>query len=1629
MHKSASLLVVFLLLFANKLFCQKDTSFWFAAPAIVPTYEVNPTPNKFRVISYGQAATVTLTEPANPAFVPYTVVLKPYSSTDIVVAPQLAMIENQPANTVLNYGIHISASAKISCYYEINQNRNSGIFSLKGNAALGNDFTIPVEYVFYGNHKGFVLVASEDNTVIKIRRGIKASNLELYDSSYISLNRGQTYAFIGGQIVNFSEKGLITTIGGTNVLSDKPIAITFYEDDVNYIRDGSGPCGNLLGDQMVSISNGADYYHMAVRGELDIKPLGIPTLPFKKEDYIAGIQTVMGVPLTTPGGLSGSSESASLGPFDSSKNASEQIITGPTVFSWQLTGVGCKMSSAMLPNILCNGSREAGFIRSTDEPLYINILCREQDTASFLVNGKPGIITAEMFTDLPPLYANYDSLINTGGKWEYARLSFANFNMIDKLFKVDSVVFISNTTGIFKAGFLNGGVTSARYRYYTDYDVNELAPKIIGKQCLGNDIGLMVRQTYNTTYHWEGPNGFVSDTGYYAIIHNAPLAAAGTYHVTATITGCPTVFTDSIQVPIYAKASGSLPPDDSICIGGSKQVPIVFTGKAAFTLSYSDSSAAGINIHTVNNIQQSPYTFLAAPTTTTLYRVLAVKDSLGCTLPLPNYTPNPFSYLIVHPNPTVTMSGADSICLGAVKNLQFRFTGKAPFRFTYTDGSTVKTVNASSNTYQVPISPMVNTIYTVTALSDSNACAMNDSVSYAVKVLTIRPKSFFSVSNEACNKAPIPFKDSTLNNGVPLQQWFWDFGDGSTDSVANPIKKYSIAKNYTIHMYSINSIGCNSDTAVKQITIDSLPVAGFTASAPLYCELAPVIFTATAVSVTGTINRWFWDLKDGTLVDTINGNPFPHQYAHAGNYPVRMMVQNDKGCRSDTLVKQVTIHPSPQVGFITPKICIADGLAIFIDSSSIADGSQAQFSYQWSFDAASALPAVAPANYPSPLVSNAKNPAITYKQAANYSVQLSVTSSQGCIATKTQPFTVNGSSPVSLFSINNAAKLCGNDSVQISNLSTVDFGNISWVEIYWDNIGSPAVKEVDSFPFFNKIYKHLYPLFQQPSKNYQVRLAAYSGGACVNGSTQNITLTEGPKAVFTGALPGICNDTIARQITQVTELSGIAGSGLFSGVGISAGGLFNPAGLTPGTYLIRYTYNAVNGCADTVSAPITVWPLPLAKWGISNPVCEKNGVVFTDSSVSTVGKIVQWQWDFGDGNTLVNNNGKAFIKTYSNAMHLAYNAALKVVTDSGCGSLINTQAVAVHYLPKPAFIMPAVCLPGGLAQFVSSSTIADSSSSLFSYLWKFDNANGSTYSTLQSTAIKYTSLPPAGGYAVQLKITSKDGCTDSITQYLTTLNPQPKAAFSISPAQPCTEDPEQLNDLSDGKGATIVKWLWTLPQGNSSSLQNPVAVFTDSGMFSISLVAYNSLGCMSDTAVKTITVYPKPTVKLGANVSVLQGNTIQLNPVYISGNQLSFVWSPDTYLDSSTVLHPIVSPPGSIDSIQYKLTVSATGNCSASDSFYVVVLKTPGIITNAFSPNGDGINDTWIIKNIENYPNAKVEVYSRSGQLVFSSTGYNNSKAWDGTLNGKPLPIGTYYYIINPRNGKPILEGSVTILR
>jgi gliding motility-associated-like protein len=151
------------------------------------------------------------------------------------------------------------------------------------------------------------------------------------------------------------------------------------------------------------------------------------------------------------------------------------------------------------------------------------------------------------------------------------------------------------------------------------------------------------------------------------------------------------------------------------------------------------------------------------------------------------------------------------------------------------------------------------------------------------------------------------------------------------------------------------------------------------------------------------------------------------------------------------------------------------------------------------------------------------------------------------------------------------------------------------------------------------------------------------------------------------------------------------------------------------------------------------------------------------------------------------------------------------------------------------------------------------------------------------------------------------------------------------------------------------------------------------------------------------------------------GNTVLLATG--TGNGLSYVWAPSMGLNNPAIIQPTATPT---DDITYTLTATSADGCVSTDEVFVKVLKTP-TIPNTFSPNGDGIHDQWEIKYLNTYPGCTVDIYNRYGQLVFHSNGY--TKPWDGTLNGNPLPAGTYYYIINPKNGRKQMSGFVDIIR
>ncbi|MEY2916469.1 MAG: hypothetical protein RIS73_183, partial [Bacteroidota bacterium] len=568
--------------------------------------------------------------------------------------------------------------------------------------------------------------------------------------------------------------------------------------------------------------------------------------------------------------------------------------------------------------------------------------------------------------------------------------------------------------------------------------------------------------------------------------------------------------------------------------------------------------------------------------------------------------------------------------------------------------------------------------------------------------------------------------------------------------------------------------------------------------------------------------------------------------------------------------------------------------------------------------------------------------------------------------------------------------------------------------------------QTDDNPFSGKTYKHLYTNFQTPlTKTFTIRFRAYSGGVCVNDKVSTITINAAPKVQF-NAMPNACLDAAPFQITQASEIGGVPGTFVYFGLGVSATGLFNPALAGVGTHLIKYTFTSTaGGCVDTMSRTIKVLDTATAKFSFAAPVCVGTPVSFKEESTAPAGVILNNStWNFGDGTALeIHAPGSRFTHAFPAAG--TYIVTMYNTSTYGCKSTNKIQQVTISPMPQTSFsfVQSSVCLPAASVSFINNSTIADGTENAFTYLWNFgDPASGMLNTSLAKIPTPHI-YGGTGPYSVILTVTSGSNCIKSFTKPVDFIHPQPKAAFDFNKPGICVGDDVIFRDLTNGLDGAVVQWNWSFGDGFLGNTKQAQHLYTAANTYNVSLYIINSQGCNSDTLNQQFTVHPYPVVDAGPDRVVLQGGsiTIQSN---VTGNDLQYLWSPATYLNSTTAINPVASDMQ--DDITYTLTVTARGGCKNLDKMFVKVLKAPRI-PNTFTPNADGINDVWTIEYLDTYPSNRVQVFTRTGQLVFESRGYKTP--WDGKFNGKPLPFDTYYYIVEPENGRKPITGYVTIVK
>ncbi|HEY1201851.1 MAG TPA: PKD domain-containing protein [Niastella sp.] len=796
-----------------------------------------------------------------------------------------------------------------------------------------------------------------------------------------------------------------------------------------------------------------------------------------------------------------------------------------------------------------------------------------------------------------------------------------------------------------------------------------------------------------------------------------------------------------------------------------------------------------------------------------------------------------------------------------------------------------------------------------------------------------------------------------------------------------------------IRSTSLSLDNCNNTEELKiTVEVKPRPTADFTFSHPTGCVKDTVLFAGPASTGSYTIGQWKWTFADGSKDSVQN----PHKaLAVPGAQNINLAVVTGDGCMAD-VTKSITVYAPPVTTLNAAPATICEGGSITFNETSSYGGPVPINSWYWDLGNSTIINAT-----------NNNQQSATYTTYGTYTAKHVVKVSSLCVSDTAQvPVTVYAN-PIAGFSYP-AGCLPDNGIVQFTDTTKVPDGQTlsSWSWTFGDPNATPANPNTST----QQNPTHTYSF-----GNYTIQFNVTTANGCTKNITVPATFSLRPKLVY-ASLPAVCgniNSSVNVAFASVTN--GVPGTGVYSGPGTTAAGGFTPSAAGAGTHTITYTFTTTAGCTESITSSITVYPKPTASFTATPDICLGESATITDQSTITSGSITSWRWNFGDATWTALNNANAFPHTWST--YNTYSVKLVAVSDQGCTSDTATRMVTVHPLPVTAFSLPAaVCMPGGLAEFKNASTVADQSA--LSYTWNF--GDNSTVSHAKDASHTYAA---SGSYTVKLDAVSSFGCAGSVSKQLSSFFDKPVAAFTVTPDTLCQGSDNEFHDESTNSNGTITQWNWSFGDGSASTEHNPTKRYQQPGNYTVQLKVTNNANCTSQPVTKQVVVYLQPVIDAGPSFTVPQGTVVQFNPTANDSTSLSFIWSPATGLSNANKLRPLLQ--AMIDET-YTLTATGEGQCTASDFLKVKILK-PVNVPNAFTPNGDGVHDTWNITNLSDYPGCTVAVFNRYGQRVYYSSGYGTP--WDGTVGGKPLPMATYYYVIHLKNGFQPLTGSITIIR
>lgn len=926
--------------------------------------------------------------------------------------------------------------------------------------------------------------------------------------------------------------------------------------------------------------------------------------------------------------------------------------------------------------------------------------------------------------------------------------------------------------------------------------------------------------------------------------------------------------------------------------------------------------------------------------------------------------------------------------------------------------------------------------YTV-CLTVENTQGCQQSLCLPNLVSIINPTASFDYQSQVNNCLfGVQFTNTSTGN---LTCTNWDFGDNQAASSDSPFHTYQIGV-YDVELVVCNEFGCTDTLMVPDIFNYGNAIGPITIGLD-QTSCAPFQTTFEAFNIADNTFYYFWEFGDG-FGDPNNNTQTSHTYTEPGTYCPSLIMEDTNGCpfliecSEPIIVTEFTFNATPISAF-----CFGDSVVTSLsgaDSYSISDPTIATFdqnnvwiqapqsslltitgfyddcSYDLDIDVVvNQLPTVE-ITFPAlvchdsgliPLENGIPQGGVytindveetifdTQMVPGSYQIIYEVQDQQGCVNSDS---TIIEIAPLPLVMLTNQPDLCSGDGVLMLAGGTPINGVYS--------IDNQAVSSFD------------------PSTSTGTTQLVYTfsdTNGCSSSDTVSFNVWPQPEVIMNGAL--LCWQPNVLIEADVSIASGMITAYDWQINGQTATTLgpqftFQPPG--SGVYSTQLAAISDQGCVTTIVVDSEVFPTPMSEFTIAN-VCEGEGVLVTNASSIDAPSITDWQW-FIDGTLFSLDENPAVL---SNIESGNYQVELVTISSAGCTDTAMHN-LTVSPVPLIDFELSDICSETAVTA-INQTTI--STGTIASYEW--DSGNGVIY---QGSEFSYTYNTP-GTYTVILTANSDAGCVSTESTNIEVF-PLPNVAFDISSNATCENVEVMLTDLSQISSGDIISSVWLI-DGVSAGQGSPF--FADNigpGQHSIGLISTSDQGCESiSNFTSNLIVYPNPISGFSYSPDDVTTQTpiITINDQSLGGTSWFYTVSDGSNYFNNEFSHEFTTP-GEYDVWQY-----VTNQFGCVDSTLHTVDVRPTIIVfvpNAFTPDGDGINETFqpVIggTDISDY---SFRIFNRWGELIFETDNLN--QAWVGNVDGGEYYAqdGVYVYeIIVESDTLKLREkytGHVTLLR